>query len=362
MTHVANVTISAAQVSADHTNFPVYIDLSDMPAGFWSTVANGGGDIRVFASDGTTERAREVVSCDTAADTGELHVLVPFLSSSSDTVLQIHADGSSADYAVGETYGRNAVWADYKNVWHMQESSGSTAADSTGTFDGTYAGDLPIKASTYGQSLNGNDYATLNGLDLSDIASGFTVQARINPTDTAAEKSIFSPDNSGTGVERVFQFRVDADETIRFVRFSSGGTLVANFAGSTTVTGNASVAATFNTTAGSVIYVNGSSDATDGNAAGNNVRASNTTALGVRYVSPSFNRDPYVGDLGGVRLRLGALSADWLADEYTNQNTPTTFYTAAAVSASTAITPYGAHLISRQFATIAAARLGGVLQ
>jgi hypothetical protein len=114
MAHVATVTIDSDQVPADATNFPAYINLAHLFAGsesFASTVANGGGDIRVF--QGATELAREVVSCDTSAETGELHVLIPFLDSSADTVLSIYADGSSADYAVDDPFGRNSVWGDY---------------------------------------------------------------------------------------------------------------------------------------------------------------------------------------------------------------------------------------------------------
>jgi hypothetical protein len=106
MAHVATVTIDSDQVPADATNFPAYINLAHLFAGsasFASTVANGGGDIRVF--QGATELAREVVSCDTSAETGELHVLIPFLDSSADTVLSIYADGSSADYAVDDRLG-----------------------------------------------------------------------------------------------------------------------------------------------------------------------------------------------------------------------------------------------------------------
>lgn len=37
--------IDSSRVAATLTDFPVYIDLADMPANFWSTVSNGGGDI-----------------------------------------------------------------------------------------------------------------------------------------------------------------------------------------------------------------------------------------------------------------------------------------------------------------------------
>jgi hypothetical protein len=69
MTHVANVTIDSTEVAADLTDYPVYVDLSDLPASFWDTVASGGGDIRCYKSDGTTELAREVVSCEVAYQT-----------------------------------------------------------------------------------------------------------------------------------------------------------------------------------------------------------------------------------------------------------------------------------------------------
>ena len=94
MANTANVVVQSSQVTADLTDFPLLVDLSDLPAGFWSTVSNGGGDIRVFKADGTTELAREVVSCDTATETGELWVkYAGTLSGSVDTTIQIHADG-----------------------------------------------------------------------------------------------------------------------------------------------------------------------------------------------------------------------------------------------------------------------------
>jgi hypothetical protein len=48
------------------------------------------------------------VSCDTATDTGELWCKVGSMTSS--TQVWITVDGTSADYAVTATYGRNAVW------------------------------------------------------------------------------------------------------------------------------------------------------------------------------------------------------------------------------------------------------------
>src|SRR5690606_31104823 len=106
--------------------------LADMNSLFWSTVANGGGDIRLYKADGTTELAREVVSCDTSGETGEVHVkYAGTLSSTVDTVIQVHADGTSSDYAAGATYGSEAVWTEYAGVWHLPNGTTLTANDST---------------------------------------------------------------------------------------------------------------------------------------------------------------------------------------------------------------------------------------
>lgn len=71
-TYRVSVTVQSSQVDADLTDFPVYVDLSDLPAGFHTNVKSDGGDIRVTKSDGTTEVAREVVFYNATDDTGEL--------------------------------------------------------------------------------------------------------------------------------------------------------------------------------------------------------------------------------------------------------------------------------------------------
>lgn len=134
------ITIDHTKVSADLTDFPIYIDLSDMPSSFWSTVSNGGGDIRCYKSDGVTELPREVVSCNTANSTGELHIkYTGTLSSSVATEIIVDVDGARSDYGVTDTYGRNAVWSNYKIILHLDESSGE-AIDSTGVLSPTYEG------------------------------------------------------------------------------------------------------------------------------------------------------------------------------------------------------------------------------
>jgi len=105
------ITIDNTQVGATLTNFPVYVDLSELPAGFHTNVnQTDARDIRVTRSDGETECAREVVSYTSATDIGELHFLANSISSSADTDFYIYYGNSSAtEPAVDATYGSENV-------------------------------------------------------------------------------------------------------------------------------------------------------------------------------------------------------------------------------------------------------------
>src|SRR5690606_376653 len=110
-------------------------------------------DIRVYSDEAkTTELAREVVSCDTGTETGELHVKIPSLTTS--TVIYIDVDGSRTEPAADSTYGSEAVWSDYEFVSH---DGGIT--DSTGTHTPTNSG------ATTGVSGKLGDAVSLDGLD-----------------------------------------------------------------------------------------------------------------------------------------------------------------------------------------------------
>src|SRR3989344_9011926 len=135
-TYRVKITIQNGKVDADLTNFPVYVNLANLPAGFHTNVnQTDARDIRVTRADGTTECAREVVSYVAASDTGELHFLADALANATDTDFYIYyGNAAASDYAVTDTYGRNAVWADYEVVLHLNETTGGSGAfiDSTG--------------------------------------------------------------------------------------------------------------------------------------------------------------------------------------------------------------------------------------
>jgi hypothetical protein len=136
-----------------------------------------GGDIE-FSSDeaGTNRIACEIVAW--GHDTGggyndaaiEAHVLVPSVSSSTDTDIWIwyNTSGTSSQPAVGADYGRNAVWSGYHMVFHGEVNT--TLTDSTGNGnDGTLVG---TAAETATAKLAGKAITLDGNSDYVDISTG----------------------------------------------------------------------------------------------------------------------------------------------------------------------------------------------
>jgi hypothetical protein len=138
------ITIQSSKVPTTASDFSVYVKLDDLGTDFWAGVKNGGGDIRITKADGTTELAREVVSCDTGTSKGELYFKADSISSSANTDFYIYYGNSGAsDYAVSGTYGARAVWSGHVGVWHLKETSGSAVNSASASYSGTFNGGLP---------------------------------------------------------------------------------------------------------------------------------------------------------------------------------------------------------------------------
>lgn len=84
------------------------VDLSNMPASFWSNVKTNGGDLRVTASDGITEKAVHFGNFDTVAETGTLYFNTGGTLDSSYYVYYGNADAQG--YLETDTYGAENVF------------------------------------------------------------------------------------------------------------------------------------------------------------------------------------------------------------------------------------------------------------
>ena len=144
-----------------------YIDLAEFAsAGFHAHAKDGGADVRITKADGATEVAREIVSCDTVAEIGEIHFDCTGIQTGSDVLWWLYyGDPAASDYAEDAEFGREAVWdVNHRAIYHAKDLTTSTILDSTDAdHDGAKLGvNQPIEAAAKiekGQHYDGsNDF------------------------------------------------------------------------------------------------------------------------------------------------------------------------------------------------------------
>ena len=177
------VYVLSSQVDDNLTDFPVYINLSELSFKLFGNAKSDGSDIRVTESDGTTEIPREIVSIDTTSETGQLHFKGD-VSSTADTLFFIYyGDSSASEPASDSTNGSEAVWSDYEMVLHLNESVNT---DTTGYLDVTgnnnHATGVSMTLSETTGQLAGNcavfdgtaDYMTVTTATSIELTDDFT--------------------------------------------------------------------------------------------------------------------------------------------------------------------------------------------
>ncbi len=182
------VNISASAIDETLSDYPVYIDLSDFDATFFTNVQADGSDIRITTSDGTTEIPYELTAIGTTLQTGEMYLKAPNISSTTNTTFYVYYGNTEATaYLTTDTYGAQNVWTNgYAGVWHMNDV-GSTVTDSTANgYTGTKGGGTAATTEVTSpigkaQSFDGNDY-----IDFGDVlnpgTNAWTVDVWYMPT------------------------------------------------------------------------------------------------------------------------------------------------------------------------------------
>jgi hypothetical protein len=332
------LTISASNLNATLTSFPVYVDLSDLGADFWSNVASDGADVRVTNSD-NVQMPVELVSIDTDAETGELHFRADTLLATTDTVFYLyHNNGAASAPAPSSMYGRNNVWSNgYEAVFHLEETGDGTAGefiDSTGNgYDGQggagAAVDVPTRtngllgsAQDFENSDNG-DFIDLNTAMITGLEGANTksVSAWSNVESWSDAGGLWNLGGSQTlqdytvRVNDTNQWRAqhwDGDNTFAARPFGEWQHVALDYDGSDVRT-----------------YVNTINEDT----IGRSLNTQDVSGYGVligRWRTGNY----FDGLLDEVRFSSVSRSADWYAAEYANQNSPSTFYTADSQSLS----------------------------
>ena len=321
------ITVPSSQVPANATNFPVFLDLSLLPPAFHEHVKSDGGDIRITASDGTTELAREVVYYEPSTDKGEVHFKVPTLSSSVDNEFYIYYGNSSAtNHSDSGTYGAYNVWTVFTGVYHLNETNNTTSNGyknskaNSGHGTGTSMG-LTTLDGKVGKT------AAFDGVD--DRIQTSSVNSMAN-TSSSASAWIYM--GSATGKGTFFKIGTGANGWGMGVGLTTfddvGNKLIMIFEGVRWIvtTGTLSVGwhkVTMVLAASGVpsAYIDGVLVAAY---SGTNSNSPTTqTQIGATGASSRY----FAGNVEEVRHTNTVLSANWILTEYRNQNSPVTFTT-----------------------------------
>ena len=329
------ITVDNTQVDGDVSDFPVYVDLSDMPSSFFTNVDSAGADIRITRADGTTECAFELVSIDTGASTGGLHFKANFLSSSSDTSFKIYYGNASASaYAVDATYGRNNVWTDLEMVNH----DGGSTVDSTGIHSMSAIGS-PVSGGVSaptgaGTSYNGtSQYVNTNANNL-NVNNDYTLSAWINVDIDRNQSPIIGAFNSISVAPGYWIWinRLTSSNGYGLCMQLDNGPgdadSVPNSSNRVDVADGWSHIAMVRDGNDYKSYINGSlADS------GTLIKGGLDTTSDILIARLDNGSLYFPGSISELRMQQSVKDADWISTEYNNQNSPSTFYTVGSEEA-----------------------------
>lgn len=329
------------EITSDNTKVSeavgdIMYDFANAPSGFWSTVKDGGGDIRIVNSAGDTAYSFELENFDGSNQTGVVFFDSQNLVTGSDVTWRVYyGNGSASLPAEGDTLGKHNVWGpNYKGVYRLNESSGTridstsnsndlsdgnTVTSGTGQLEG--AADFEADNSEY---LSAGDTASLSAMSPYSIVSWLNIESapgtygivNKNTTDDSnAEFQYFYRDSSG--------LKLQAD----FFDSSQNETEIEGSVDLGTATWAHVVLAMDVPNATGQFYVDGSSITTSNNksAASSVIDSNNPLTIGGQRGSLSYD-----GLMDEIRILETLVSANWVSTHYNNQNSPSTFWTTGA--------------------------------
>ena len=331
--HKLSIDSTKVSGSSNLTNFPVLLTEDNFLADAFSNSDDGGGDIR-FSSDleGATQLACEIVTWNTSTSKAEVYVKIPTLKYNEDTEIYVwYNKTGETQPAADTTYGSQAVWSDLKYVSSMQGSS----EDSTGARTTT---DTNISYSTsYGKSGQGAllTRSSSSKIALSNLGISGTTAITISGW-------IYTTDNDH---QRFYNQGVwDSNTAFSFYKHYSipglGATCGPSRDVGCTVTVNNNTwyhVACVYSGSGSMMnikfYLNGVEQTTAswGAGSGNNPNMADSN-YNFGHLNAAGGNSYFDGRIDSVRVGNIARSSDWIATEYANQNSPSTFVTESVVT------------------------------
>jgi len=315
-------TYTLPTITGSHSDYPVLLREGDFPSsaidGTANAIDNGGGNLRAYTSDAkTTQLPVEVVTfVSSGSQAAQVWVKIP-TAATSNTIF-IEADAvETTQPAVTGAYGRNAVWSDYEYVGHLND----TPTDSTGNNTPSESGTFGTRSSGFGSDDVYDFDGSTNNIDLGaavgDITTGdISLQIWANLDVETPFATLIS---RRTGGDYNWHWRTELRDPAILIGGASpndpGSVL------STATWYKLDLTITSNT---AEYYQNGSSGGTQ--STNNGVTRTVNTSIGA-------NDDlslPFNGGLQEARIRLDAVSTNWIATEYDNQNASSNWGTVGA--------------------------------
>jgi len=319
------ITVSHTRVpNTDQTNFPVLIS-GTYPA--LATTANGGqitnpsGYDIIFSTDpngitGILNYEREYWSGTNGAC--DFWVQLPTVSHTSDTVFYIFYGNSSV---ATDQSNKTGVWdVNYKGVWHLPNGTTLSANDSTSNGNnGTITGATATTGKIGGGASFNSSSDTISINAAGSLSAPFTIEEWAMPANL-------------NNLQGLFGSRTPGDESFD-AKLTGSGVHGDIGNGSLWLTTSADAGFSYSantwhhfvytvTTSGYTIYADGSQIGS-GSFSGTPLLYNSTHILHIGWYGTEY----LIGSIDEVRVSNIARSANWIATEYNNENSPSTFYT-----------------------------------
>lgn len=331
-TNYAEATLT--NPSAALSNFPLLIDLSDMPAEWWTeNDSTDGTKGRAFQGDGATEMACDWIDFDNTGETGFVRCLWASLSDTGTQKVRLFPPlAANSSYAANDTYGSdNAYPSTLEAYWPFdgatplvdRTDAGITLTNNNATTHSAGGGKI---GDTFDFEEGSSQYLDVSsGLNIADGDGPITVLAWINPeSNTGLDKTVFGLSYTGGAFQWTMAMQLETTDASLSVnnRDGSGGSSIAG-------TANTMSTATWYFAAGDVgsgnvhAILNESIANEDDTATSNTISTPNYTEVGRINEGGGRYWDGLIDEL---QVYSAVLTDAWRATEYAQSNANATFW------------------------------------
>lgn len=340
-------TATITNPSSALTDFTLMVDLSQMPASWWTAVDTGDGTKGRAAKDDGTELATDWINFNNVGHTGWLRVKwTGTLAATGGQLLRIYPPlSTNSSYATNATYGSDNAYATHWAAYYALDEAVNNNADgykdrTKNVRHGTGVSmALPAVAGKVDQATNFDgtaDYIQRNNLTVdftqgtiltwaSNAASGVRRYAEVSPVASTNRIVLYSNEVALTGfingVNVASKASVISPSILQHVAFS-WETIADNYE----------------------LYVGGVAQSADLGVAASTTTVLRNITIGATWdhnVSTMFN-----GYQDEVQIHSSTLSPAWIAEEYSQTNNNGTFWGTWTWNSSTASIPSAPTIIS----------------